>query len=478
MTIAILDCYTDEPSGLGVPPYIGTYPRYLAGRIIEETGTIPYYLTIDDLRSHNQKSEMKTDIKTYNRTRPTKETKKILDDISELYIIIGVHTPGKYLSAVPGTIREVFPLVKDIKAKKIMTGPVVFGSQLEGGRRTERIPQGFDVLPLEDPFTLIKNQSIKGANIIDQINGLRIAEIETGRGCSRKSGCTFCLEPVKHCVEYRDNKDIVAEVKELVKHGITNFRLGKQSCFYSLPDPIGLLKSIRSIPEVDILHIDNVNPAKVTTKEGIEITKALVKYGSDGNVAAFGVESFDPEVIRSNNLNSSPETVKKAIRILNEIGGEIGPRGLPKFLPGINILFGLIDETKDTHKHNIEALHWVIEQGYMLRRINVRKVVPFDGTPLAKTGRKFLKKNGKYYWKWREEIRQTVDNPLLKALAPIGTELKEVMTEIHDGKTTFGRQIGTYPLIIGMPGRHELKEFHTIKVIGHMKRSIVGEIID
>ena len=41
----ILDCYTDEPAGLGVPPYLGTYPRYLAGYLDD-----PVYLTIDDLR--------------------------------------------------------------------------------------------------------------------------------------------------------------------------------------------------------------------------------------------------------------------------------------------------------------------------------------------------------------------------------------------------------------------------------------------
>ena len=41
----ILDCYTDEPAGLGVPPYLGTYPRYIAGYF----GNVNY-ITIDDLR--------------------------------------------------------------------------------------------------------------------------------------------------------------------------------------------------------------------------------------------------------------------------------------------------------------------------------------------------------------------------------------------------------------------------------------------
>ncbi len=46
MTRAILDCYTDEPAGLGVPPFIGVWPRYAAGLYEQE----PTYLTIDDLR--------------------------------------------------------------------------------------------------------------------------------------------------------------------------------------------------------------------------------------------------------------------------------------------------------------------------------------------------------------------------------------------------------------------------------------------
>jgi len=46
MNYTILDCYTDEAAGLGVPPYLGTYPRYIAGYLNEEVN----YLTIDDLR--------------------------------------------------------------------------------------------------------------------------------------------------------------------------------------------------------------------------------------------------------------------------------------------------------------------------------------------------------------------------------------------------------------------------------------------
>ncbi len=117
--ITILDCYTDEPAGLGVPPFLGTYPRYIAGSLDK----IPTYITIDDLRLHKfgaKKNPQKTNIKTYNLTKNFKNLKQILQSTTELIIIAGVHTPGKYLSAVPGTLKEIIQLTKDLKCKKIL----------------------------------------------------------------------------------------------------------------------------------------------------------------------------------------------------------------------------------------------------------------------------------------------------------------------------------------------------------------------
>lgn len=45
----IIDCYTDEPSGLGVPPFLSVHSRYIAGALSEKNIKY-YYLTIDDLR--------------------------------------------------------------------------------------------------------------------------------------------------------------------------------------------------------------------------------------------------------------------------------------------------------------------------------------------------------------------------------------------------------------------------------------------
>ena len=63
---------------------------------------------------------------------------------------------------------------------------------------------------------------------------------------------------------------------------------------------------------------------------------------------------------------------------------------------------------------------------------------------------------------------------MLKRVAPIGSVLKDIRPEIYDGKTTFARQIGTYPLIVGIKGRIPLNKFVNVEVTGHMLRSLTG----
>ena len=46
--------------------------------------------------------------------------------------------------------------------------------------------------------------------------------------------------------------------------------------------------------------------------------------------------------------------------------------------------------------------------------------------------------------------------------------------EIHDGNTTFGRQIGSYPLLVGIPYKVDLNEFHDVFVTDWGFRSITG----
>jgi radical SAM superfamily enzyme with C-terminal helix-hairpin-helix motif len=505
MLFTILDCYTDEPAGLGVPPYIGTYPRYIAGAVIDSGHNVKY-LTIDDLRSlfiKENKRAKKTNIKILNRSI-NRDVKTILEATDYLIIIAGVHTPGKYLSAVPGTVAELQMYLRQLKLDCfiILTGPAVYGSGLYGGRKAvlpRLLPDSFvtsdleykfgrllenkfaEDVPAEIRYEKISRLAILGAEIVKAHPAYPqfiMAEIETSRGCSRRTGCSFCTEPLKGEPEFREQKDIIAEIKALNHAGVRNFRLGKQSCIYSYKESAGelekLLKGIRQNADLDVLHIDNANPEKVDEEK----TKLIVKYCTAGNVAAFGAESFDPVVIEKNNLNATPGQVYEAVKILNKYGAERGNNGMPVFLPGINLLYGLNGESKNTNDENIRWLKKMMDDGLLFRRINIREVVIFPGTKMAEIGDKFLRKNRKRYWAWRNQVRQEIDNPMMKMIIPAGTVLKKCRTEVHDGNTTFARQIGTYPLIVGIRQKIQLNQFVNVRITGHMLRSATGELTE
>ena len=482
MRYTILDCYTDEASGLGVPPYLGTYPRYIYGQFKTEGHTVKY-LTIDDLRLwkkyngiRKEPSEKeKTNILIYNLTN--NDAQEVLQKTDVLVVIIGVHVPGKYLTALPGTLHEVIPLIKDLPMKKILTGPAIHGTQLEGGKFFEQEDTSlFEEKDYSLEFDQLDDYAVAGAAILTEITDTRVIEIETGRGCNIGK-CSFCTEPLKSKFVNRKMESVVTEVKAFYDAGARYFRLGKQADFYASDRPIEMLKRIREeCPHLEMLQIDNVNPNSVVATGGEEITQAIVEYCTPGNIAAFGVESFDPEVVKANLLNTAPLIGMKAIRIINKYGAERGENGLPNYLPGINIIFGLLHETKVTHQKNMAALQQILDEGLMLRRINIRQVAVLPDTFLEKHGgNKYLRKNKQYYWKWRNEIRQKIDNPMLQRILPPGTIIKDVWTEMYDGKTTFCRQYGTYPLVIGVKGRLPLKKKISVRIINYMLRSVVGE---
>jgi radical SAM superfamily enzyme with C-terminal helix-hairpin-helix motif len=57
---------------------------------------------------------------------------------------------------------------------------------------------------------------------------------------------------------------------------------------------------------------------------------------------------------------------------------------------------------------------------------------------------------------------------------PYGTVLKDVYLELNDGNTTFGRQIGSYPLLIGIPYKLDTEQFTDVFITEWGFRSITG----
>jgi radical SAM superfamily enzyme with C-terminal helix-hairpin-helix motif len=306
----------------------------------------------------------------------------------------------------------------------------------------------------------------------------RIVEIETGRGCPREKGCSFCTEPLKHIVQWRAPEHVIEEVQTLKNLGAQAFRLGKQSCIYSYQDgdpaQIETLLSGLAALKPNVLHLDNANPAMVDERR----TELFVKYLTPGSTAAMGVESFDDEVAKANNLNCTSDMAFEAIRTVNRIGGHRGANGCHALLPGINILLGLAGETLETLDKNLEALKRILDEGLLLRRINIRQVVPFPGTALhAQVGRRVLRQNRRYYSEWTEKVRREIDMPMLERLFPVGTVLRDLCSEVHNGRTTFLRQIGSYPIVVAVQERLPLNERFDVRVTGYMRRSLLAERI-
>ena len=211
----------------------------------------------------------------------------------------------------------------------------------------------------------------------------------------------------------------------------------------------------------------------------------MVETLSDGAVLSFGLESADPSVHEANWLNCDPGQLKSAIQLINKYGKERGARGLPKLLPGLNFIAGLNGESRESYSMNMDLLTDLRSEGLLLRRINIRQV----------EGEGFQEIPHDTFHEFKAQVRETIDRPLLKELFPLGQRLSEVHWETHDGRTrlpihqtsthtdesvhgnpglTFGRQIGAYPILIGVPYHIPLDTSSDILVTGHGARSITG----
>lgn len=506
--VLILDGYTDEPAGLGVPPYIDVYPRYIAGAIWSVDKTIHIrYITVDEVRK---------DIHRFLREAQTYDL---------VIIVAGVTVPGKYLGGTPIKLEELEQWFRIIsRPLKILVGPAArFGIGLEGGRVAalpSHVKENFDVIVQGDPelyvhelltqglekadphvirrtYELTNKFAIKGTKIVRQHPnyGLNlIAEIETYRGCPRAitGGCSFCIEPGYGLPVFREPKDIVDEVKALYMVGVRHFRLGRQPDIlaykaidsgkeeFPRPNIVELRKlfhGIRSVaPEIETLHIDNVNPGTIVHHEveSRDALKVIVEYHTPGDVAALGVETADPRVVKLNNLKVYPDEAFKAIKIVNEIGSKRGWNGLPELLPGINFVYGLIGETKETYRLNYEFMKKVLDAGLLVRRINIRQVIAFPTTRMWKYGDSIIKKHKNIFRVYRDKIRKEIDLPMLRRVVPRGTILRKVFTETYSGKHTLARQVGSYPLLVNIPMKLELHKWIDVVVVDHGYRSVTG----
>ena len=471
LDVLIVDGYVDEPSLLGVPPYISTEPRLLAG-LAEQEDLNWDYITADEYRE------------------------KGLPESNKILVHGGVTVPGKYLSGTPLKPEEA----ERIAAKPNETylgGPLAKYYNINGFDHYSTMDLSayfYESLrgKKKDRYATLNERNHwlkKGAKVVKKhpmYPDPLIAEISLYRGCTRyfTGGCSFCSEPMYGKPRFRDQIDIIEEIKKLYDNGIKNFRIGGQSCTISYkankvgiedppkPQPSELKSLFKGIwkkcPKIKVLHLDNANPSIMAKYPDLtkKILNTLVKYTTSGNVLALGMETADPIVIKKNNLNSNPKEVKKAIKLINKTGKERGENGMPKLLPGINFLGGLKGERAKTYKLNYQFLQEIKNSKLWVRRINIRQVLSHQ--------KEFDLQYKKEFKKFKKKVQEKIDQPMLKKMLPPGTVLKDVYMEKKDGNKTFGRQIGTYPLLIGIKYPLELKKYYNIAITDYGYRSVTG----
>ncbi|HRW93852.1 MAG TPA: radical SAM protein, partial [Thermotogota bacterium] len=135
-------------------------------------------------------------------------------------------------------------------------------------------------------------------------------------------------------------------------------------------------------------------------------------------------------------------------------------------------------ESRKTGEINFEVLRQVAQEGLMLRRINIRQVMVFPGTPLWEYRNthalKFFKKE---FAAFKKKVRTQLDPVFLQRVFPLGTRLSNVITEFHDGNITFGRQMGTYPVLVGIREKLPLGQSLNVRVTEYGMRSLTGEVV-
>ena len=480
MKALLIDGYTDEPAAFGVPPYISPKIRLIYGLLISENYEVDYY-TIDQIR----KPSIFENLKKYDL----------------LTIFGGISTPGRYIGGSPVTLNDIDKILsKKLSRKNILIGPITRGYSIKGGQRTIdiEIENLIKINSFEEMLRYF-NKDIKsdyydnrdiyynlGSELINKHPNYPylMIEIDISSGCERLDGfCSFCTESIFYGVfKYRKLSKIKEELINLKKYGTKYIRFGRSANVIAYgydrnndkpsPEKIEELFSFtKGILNPSVFHVDNGNPIFIANhkNDSRKILESIAKYCTTGNSLSFGVESFDENVRKANNLGGTVKDIFYSIDLVNQIGKE-RRSGLPSLLPGINLLYGLPGFSKKTYETDYNSLKKILDSGSLVRRVNIRKAMIFPNTPLSKE--KLPKINNRDFEFFREKTRNEFDNIMLKKIFPYGTLIKNVIYEYSKGEISFGRTLGTYPILIGYIDN--LKKINDIIIVDHGKRSITG----
>lgn len=498
-TAVILDCYTVEPSGLGVPPYLSTYVRHAYSALSTSWPDADVrYVTIDDVRwCLNDGAPLidppLSDPRTYSATVNRDIAIKLLCDAAVVVVVAGDAVPSVHLHAENGTVEEIARAMACVRGQRVLLGPLATDALAEPTTyaglfdvvHTHTVTAGDLLLGTRAAATYSRLRSDRDSyvGLVEQLRWRPIAEIELYRGCTRKRFCSFCNEPVKAAtVDFRSVDDVLDEITRLSAAGVRNFRLGQQTCFFSyqhrdVEQIERLLGGVRdTCSDVEVLHIDNADPLAVASPVGARIAGLVAEYCTEGNCAPMGIETFDQDVVARNALTCTPEILLRAVEHVNAVGAERGPGGLPKLLPGLNLIYGLPGETHRTHLANLTWLARILETGLLCHRTNVRQARVYPGTPLADLVTRNPPPSIEHFPTWKADIDNTWDQPMKTRVYPVGLTVSSLHSFFASGRGTWFRRLGSYSIQVVEPDVVlPIYQPAELTITGHAPRYVYGE---
>jgi radical SAM superfamily enzyme YgiQ (UPF0313 family) len=248
------------------------------------------------------------------------------------------------------TLKELLPAIHDRSVWKDIRG-IAF---MEEGRIIKTPPreliQDLDALPIptRDLLPMSKYLAL----------GFPVSII-TSRGCPNK--CIFCLgrKMVGMKVRYRSAKKIVDEIEYLLSFGLSRINIADD---FFTANKKRVAEFCEEILKRDIrfawsafARVDSVN------RETLDLMK---KAGCDA--VSFGIESGNPEILKTVQKNITPDQAEKAVQMCKESG----------MIAHASFILGLPGETRDSMEETLQFAKGLnIPFGYHL-------LSPFPGTTI------------------------------------------------------------------------------------------------
>jgi radical SAM superfamily enzyme YgiQ (UPF0313 family) len=187
-----------------------------------------------------------------------------------------------------------------------------------------------------------------------------IMPILTGRGCTFT--CNFCYRMDKG-FRGRSNEAIIEEVRYLQKnHRITYISFSDELLMSSIPRTISLCEDIiKSGLKFKWDCNGRLNYAKP------KVLKLMKQAGCV--YVNYGIEAFDDQILKNMNKVLTTKQIESGIKATIEAG----------MAPGYNIIFGNIDETKETL---MKGVNFLLKYDKEEEVRTIRPVTPYPGSPL------------------------------------------------------------------------------------------------